>query len=386
MWNRLLFVCVAELALVACSGDARDGNNLTGSPVAGTSTSATGGAGTSVATAGVASPPVGVAGGAGVGQATAGAPPAQPSAGTMAAAGRPAADGGSSGSATAGAAGMPTNAAAGAAGGPTMPVDPAAPAVPKIPEPKGDCPMFTNGTMMIAGLRTQIQAGTPKETKGALLFAWHATAGTAGAAMAGVPAAVRSEITMAGGIVVAPQGNVGGSGRTDIAPPTGAWFIQDLDFADQVVACAVKNHNIDPNRIHATGCSAGGLMSGTFGLMRSQYVASVLPNSGGINFMNSRMLSDKAHGPAALLMHGGSGDNVIVNFGETSMWFGEQNKLAGNKPYMLDCNHSRGHCGAPTSLHTLGWEFMKAHPYNVGASPWAMSPPMNLPDYCKVVQ
>ena len=239
--------------------------------------------------------------------------------------------------------------------------------------------------MMIAGLRAQIQAGTPGDTKGALLFAWHATAGTAGAAMAGVPASVRGEITMGGGIVIAAQGNVSGSGRTDIAPPTAAWFVQDLDFADEVVACAVKNHNIDPNRIHATGCSAGGLMSGTFGLMRSQYVASVAPNSGGINYMGSRKLSDMSHGPAAFLMHGGSGDNVIVNFGETSGWFEAQNKLAANKPFMIDCNHSRGHCGAPSSLHELAWQFMKAHPYDVGASPWAMSTPMGLPDYCKVV-
>lgn len=264
------------------------------------------------------------------------------------------------------------------------PESPAVP-VPKIPEPMGECPSFQSGTSTIGGLRTIVEAGTPGERKGALLFAWHFTAGSARAAMSGVPRSVRNEITEAGGIVVAPQGNVRGAGRTDIAPPTGAWFLQDLDYADLVVACAVKDHNIDPNRIYATGCSAGGLMSGTFGLMRSEYVAAVAPNSGGINFQASRKLSDTSHGPAAFSMHGGGGDNVIVNFGETSGWFEDQNRMAASKPFMVNCDHGRGHCGAPSSLHELAWEFMKAHPYNVMESPWASSPP-DMPSYCKVVE
>jgi len=126
-------------------------------------------------------------------------------------------------------------------------------------------------------------------------------------------------------------------------------------------------------------------MSGTFGLMRSQYVAAVAPNSGGINYMASRMLSDKTHAPASFCMHGGAGDNVIVNFSDTSTWFEAQNRMAANMPFMVNCNHGSGHCGAPSSLHVLAWEFMKAHPYNVGASPWATMMPANLPDYCKVV-
>ena len=166
-------------------------------------------------------------------------------------------------------AGGATAGVGGAAGAGGTPADPALQGIPKIPEPMGECPMFMTGTATIGGLRVQIEAGTPGEAKGSLLFAWHSTAGSAGAAMTGVPASVRTEITMGGGIVVAPQGNVGGSGRTDIAPPTGAWFLEDLEVADLIVACAVKNHNIDPNRIYSTGCSAGGLMSGTLGLMRS---------------------------------------------------------------------------------------------------------------------
>lgn len=368
---------VAAFVLCACGAETPDGAGVLA-----------GSGGTGIALGGGVS---GMSGGAAGARAGNGAAPSGGASGTSAtsagAGGTIAASGTGGGSAAAGAGNGAGGAAAGAGGAIAGGAGgaPAGPPTPRIPEPKGECPNFNSGSAMVGLLRLQIDSGVPKETKGSLLFAWHFTAGTAGAAMAGVPASVRSEITDGGGIVVAPQGNVGGSGRTDIAPPTGAWFVQDLEVADQIVACAVKNHNIDPNRIYSTGCSAGGLMSGTFGLMRSEYVAAVAPNSGGINYMNSRMLSDKTHAPAAFLMHGGTGDNVIVNFGDTSHWFEDQNKLAANKPFMIECNHGLGHCGAPSSLHVQAWEFMKAHPYDVGTSPWASSPPSGLPSYCKVV-
>jgi polyhydroxybutyrate depolymerase len=261
---------------------------------------------------------------------------------------------------------------------------PAGPPEPQIPEPNGECPSFSSGTQTIAGLRTEIDAGSPGATKGAILFYFHGTGGRG--RLSRVPSSIRSEITSEGGLVLAPTGNMGGGGRTDLAPPTGAWFVEDMEWVDHVVACAVRDHNIDPNRIYATGCSAGGLMSGSLGLMRSEYMAAVAPDSGGINYQGSRMLSDPSHGPAAFTMHGGAGDNVIVNFEDTSVWFHEQNKLAENDPYMVDCNHSSGHCGAPTSLRLMYWEFMKAHTFDVQESPWIASPPADLPSYCARVE
>ena len=271
-------------------------------------------------------------------------------------------------------------------GGPPEPSAPPAggDGVPRIPEPPADCPSFMSGSMTIGGLPTEIEAGTPGPTMGALLFSFHGTGGRG--RLASVPASVRAEITSEGGIILAPTGNMGGGDRMDIAPPTGAWFLEDMEYTDLVVACAVRDHNIDPNRIYATGCSAGGLMAGTLGLMRSEYMAAVAPNSGGINWQGSRRLSDASHGPAAFTMHGGTTDNVIVSFQDTSVWFHEQNRSAMNSPFMLDCNHMIGHCGAPSQLHEMAWEFMKAHPYDVGASPWASSPPADLPDYCVVVE
>lgn len=257
------------------------------------------------------------------------------------------------------------------------------PRVPKIPEAPAECPAFRSGTSAILGITATIEAGAPGSVKGAIVFGFH---GTAGAGAGDLPASVKRELMSEGGMLIKPRYNTRRyDAMTDIAPPTGTWYVSDMEWVDRVVACAVKNANIDPNRIYATGCSAGGLMAGSIGLMRSEYMAAVAPNSGGINYMGSRMLSSP-RGPAAFLMHGGSGDSVIINFQTSSQWFEEANKKAATLPYMLDCNHGRGHCGAPTALFEMAWEFFKAHPFNVVDSPWKTQRPANLPTYCKEVE
>jgi len=252
--------------------------------------------------------------------------------------------------------------------------------VPKIPEPSEACPSFQSGSMTVMGMTAAINAGVPGPMKGAIVFGFH---GTAGMGSGNVPPSVQADITSEGGIIVVPRYS---GGQTDIAPPTSTWYVSNMDWVDLLVACAVKNHNIDPNRIYATGCSAGGLMSGSLGLMRSEYMAAVAPNSGGINFAGSRHLSDPSHAPAAFLMNGGAADNVIVNFGQTSEWFAAEALKGANKPYILNCNHGIGHCMAPVSLHEMAWKFMKAHPFNVVESPWKTSPPADLPTYCQVME
>jgi hypothetical protein len=257
---------------------------------------------------------------------------------------------------------------------------PAGGSEPRIPEIKGECPTFKSGSAQVGRLRATMNVGTPGATKGALLFGFH---GTGGAGSASIAPKVQAEITGGGGITVSFRYRSGG--MTDIAPPTGTWFVEDMEVVDQIVACAVKNHNIDPRRIHATGCSAGGLMAGTLGLMRSSYMASVAPNSGGINYMNSRMLQDPARAPAGFTMHGGSADNVIVNFENTSKWFHAQIQKAPAGGFLVDCMHGRGHCGAGNALFEQAWEFMKAHPYGIEKSPFAEGLPSTFPSYCKLV-
>jgi predicted esterase len=253
---------------------------------------------------------------------------------------------------------------------------------PVIPAPSGPCPEFRTGTQTILGLSTEIVAGEPVATKGPLLFTWHGTGGSGRQALFQLPQSVQRDITARGGIVIAPSDNGQTRAGQDVTFVLGVWYDgADLAYADQIVACAVQNHNIDPRQIYVTGCSAGGLMAGVMSLERSSYVAAAAPNSGGITAPTFR-IEDPAHVPAVMTMHGGSTDNVIVNFGDTSRQL--ISTLSPLGAFLVDCNHESGHCGAPASLHEMAWEFMKAHPFGTRPSPYAGGLPADFPEICAI--
>lgn len=254
---------------------------------------------------------------------------------------------------------------------------------PIIPTPSSACPQFTSGTQTIMGLSTVILAGAPGPTKGPLLITWHGTGSNGQQSLAQVPTSVQNDIVQRGGIIVAPTDNGQVRSGTDVTYVLGVWYDgADLDYADLVVGCAVRNHNIDPRRIYTTGCSAGGLMAGTMALERSSYVAAAAPNSGGI--VIAKPLQDPARVPACMTMHGGSSDVVIVSFTDTSMNL--QNALAGTGAFRVDCNTDGGHCGASVQLLERSWDFMKAHPFGTRPSPYEGGLPTNFPSYCTILR
>jgi poly(3-hydroxybutyrate) depolymerase len=157
----------------------------------------------------------------------------------------------------------------------------------------------------------------------------------------------------------------------------------DLDYADHLVACAVQNHNIDPRQIYVTGCSAGGLMTGVMALTRSGYVAAAAPNSGGVS-TPTWMLGEPSHVTPIFAMHGGTNDNVFINFGDSSRALGDQ--IVGAGGLFVECNHMIGHCQAPPDLYEKAWDFMKAHPFGVAPEPFAMGLPSEYPEYCAIYE
>jgi predicted esterase len=249
---------------------------------------------------------------------------------------------------------------------------------PKIPPVNGECPEFKNGTIMVAGHRgIQITVGEANK-KGPIYFFWHGTGGSAGN-VSMVPAQIRNEVIQMGGIIASFNG-ASSSGAEGDCSGTGAHNKADFKAADQIVACAVKNHGIDPRRIYTTGCSAGGLQSGCMAQMRSSYIAASAPNSGGVVFPEKWEDNGK---PAIFTMHGGDSDWVIVTFSETSATLDMNAKQHGS--FVVNCNHGGGHCGAPAPLYLASWRFMKDHPYGV-ESPWKGGIPSGagIPDYCKI--
>jgi len=253
---------------------------------------------------------------------------------------------------------------------------------PIIPPVNGTCPEFRSGTQTIMGLATEIVAGTPGATKGPLLFTWHGTNGSGTGALAQLPQSVQQDIVAQGGLVIAPTDNGQVREGTDVTLILGVWYdVGDLKYADQIVACAVQNHNIDPRRIYVTGCSAGGLMAGAMTLQRSKYVAAAAPNSGG-TVATTGQLQDPQRVPAVFSMHGGASDTVIVNFADTT--HNLENILKPSGAFLVECVHTGGHCGAPASLHELAWVFMKAHPFATKPSPYAGGLPATFPSSCTI--
>ena len=259
------------------------------------------------------------------------------------------------------------------AGPATIPV--ATGPMPTLPAIEGECPEFKNGVIMVAG-HGSIQIAVGEKGKGGpLLFYWH---GTGSSAAEGARFPGNAEIIANGGITAAFNGKSSSGGGGDCSG-TGAHAKADFKAADQIAACAAKNHGIDTRRIYATGCSAGGLQSGCMAMMRSSYLAAAVPNSGGI--VSPQAWQDK-HSPAIFTMHGGPSDMVIVTFSQTSATLDSSAKSHGS--FVVNCNHGGGHCVAPGDLQKAGWQFMKDHPWGITESPWKAGIPMGVPAYCKI--
>jgi hypothetical protein len=260
---------------------------------------------------------------------------------------------------------------AGSGGGPV-----GTPGMPVIPEVTGECPEFRNGTITFGGLGgIAVVAGSKAEGPTApMVFYWHGTGSFSGE-YASMAAAVQRGVVGEGGVLISFQGTTGG----DLLSGTAIFGAGDFMITDQLAACAVKNFNIDPKRIFATGCSAGGLFSGAMAAARSNYMAAAAPNSGGwtapVKFQNDNT-------PALMTIHGAPGvDVVIIDFSNSSKTADDAFKARGG--FVINCNHGGGHCGGGGLAPDI-WEFFKAHPYGTKPSPWAGGLPSGFNSQCKI--
>lgn len=249
---------------------------------------------------------------------------------------------------------------------------------PTIPTITGECPTFETGTITFMGLPgIRLVVGAKAATATApMVFYWHGTGSSSGefTLMAG---AVRSGVEAEGGVLVSFQGTTGG----DALSGTSVFGRSDLELVDQLAACAVRDHNIDPRRIFTTGCSAGGLFATNLAVLRSEYIAAAAPNSGGMTFPQ-QFQSD--YTPALMTVHGAPGrDVVIVDFSNTSAT--ADRTFKGRGGFVVNCNHGGGHCGG-SGLASDIWEFFQAHPYGVepAPSPWTSALPSGFSSDCQI--
>jgi predicted esterase len=240
----------------------------------------------------------------------------------------------------------------------------------------GDCPAFRDSNITFMGLPgIEIQAGAKAAGPTApMVFYWHGTGGFSGeySLQAG---AIHAGAMAEGGVLISFQGTTGG----DLNSGTFIFGAGDLNIADQLVACAVRDHNIDPRRIFATGCSAGGLFSTAQVTLRSSYMAAAAPNSGGYPVLAPAF--ENGYTPALMTVHGAPGlDVVVIDFSQSSALADDIFKGRGG--FVINCNHGGGHCGGGSLAGDM-WTFFKAHPYGVDPHPWS-SLPAGFNSSCKI--
>jgi hypothetical protein len=359
---------LAPLLLAAMSACAGGGGDEAGPAMNGTAGSSGNGSMAGASSA------AGRTGSAGMPMAGAGRSGAAGSAGTLATAGTGAAGTTSvtGGAGAGGAAGTGMGGASGGGSAGTTPFDPSA-GPPDIPMPTSTCPEFRSGNVMFSVMGAQrrvvisMSSAAESMSGGALIFYWHATGGAPSEAQRGLPV---SDVTGEGGIVVAPV-DVSNAG----AFPWLSQFPEHDALFDEVLACAVQKTKIDVKRIHSLGWSAGGIMTTHLSYSRSKYMASVATYSGG----GGGMFQEANNKFAAMIMAGGPGDQLVLNFYTGSMDWQAVLKQAGH--FAMFCDHGGGH-SIPTRRVPDVWQFFKDHPYGTNPSPYAGHIPASIASLC----
>jgi poly(3-hydroxybutyrate) depolymerase len=230
----------------------------------------------------------------------------------------------------------------------------------------------------VLGQQVQLWVGKKQEgVKGPVLFYWHGTGSTSGEALGGLGSGLQ-EIQQQGGLVASF------TTTTKKAQNTGnnVWYTGDFEMADQILACAVEQLNIDTRRVYTAGCSAGGLQAGAMVYGRSSYLAAAMPNSGGTVFPSK--LEDAAHVPALITTHGKMGSDVVAGLEFTMSSLNQTKDIAAKGGFAVDCDHGGGHCASPPAVKAAQWQFLKDHPFGVAPEPYAAGLPASFPMYCKV--
>jgi len=253
-----------------------------------------------------------------------------------------------------------------------------------IPAPTGVCPSFANGSVTFspAGIpaRTaQVYMSAAAQTlHGPLIFYWYATGSGTAEAEYSLGATLQS-IEAAGGIVVAPTADPG-AGEFEWFIVNGSPKMDDFLVADEIVACAAKNTQIDTSHVHSMGMSAGALQTTAFSFTRSAYLASVATYSGGMPSGYSPMIENPANKFAALIFDGGSTDDVYgVDFQAASQTY--FTTLTGSGHFAAICDHGMGH-SIPLDAAPSVAQFFHDNAFGVSPSPYANGLPASFPSYC----
>jgi len=253
---------------------------------------------------------------------------------------------------------------------------------------EGHCPAFAAGKndFFSAGRKRTAYVYLPEQPKGApVVFIFHGQ-GDSGSSIATYFGA--SNITKKyGAIVVSPAYCCANSG-TDCCDMMSVWGYMpfsdhepDLALFDDILSCLDEQFDIDNTRVYATGFSAGALWTTFLLLNRSDYLAATAIFSGGVGQVCDWVLP--AYRTAALLAWGGEQDTYtgFIKFYEMMPALGDKLTEAGH--FVAECDHGLGHT-MPYGSPAWALEFLTAHKWSDGSSPFVHGLSDTFPDYCTI--
>ena len=252
-----------------------------------------------------------------------------------------------------------------------------------LPMVNGACPNIASGPVSVTvnGKAMPWTMWVGAGGGGPVVIYWHGTATNGQEAVSALGAAAIAEVTSQGGVIAAAEVTSGtGANTGDFV-----WTTGDVDYADQIIACAHEKKMIDPHRIHTAGYSAGGLQAVYMWYARSGYIASVTSYSGGAAFINQGPLQDPSNLAPAIAAHGAAGvDTLVLDFAAQSKTWETDVKAKGG--FIIDCNDGSNHLDFAKrfAIAPQVWKFFKDHPFKVGPpEPYTSLP--GFPTYCQIV-
>lgn len=248
---------------------------------------------------------------------------------------------------------------------------------PLLPSATGTCPdLSESGTVTFApsGVTPRmvrvVFSDAAATLDGPLVFFWHGAGGSPTEAEYALGPAAMSAILDAGGVVVAPF--------HDPAAGSLPWYLSlgsdetDLRVADEALACVIESLGIDTHHIHAVGFSAGALHTTQMSFRRAGYLASVVTYSGGLlgRAAPDRDAPDARF--AAMMLHGGESDVVVVEFETTTASYLAAVRREGDFGFV--CDHGMGHT-VPAAARESAWAFLAAHSFGMQPPAYASGLP-----------
>ena len=254
-----------------------------------------------------------------------------------------------------------------------------------LPTAQGSCPTLTNGansiTLNSTAMSWKLWVGTKAATPtGPIVIYWHGTGTNSDEVTEAIGMAGVNEVVSLGGVVAS----------ADVTSNTGT-NTGDVDYADQIIACAMQQLNIDTRHIHTSGYSAGALQVGYMYGARSGYLASAVVYSGGDSGLGAfgggggTTLVDPTNLAPVIGAHGSTSGDFLA--GSTTSW---EQTLRTSGTFVIDCDDGGSHVDI-TRLINLGpsaWQFFKDHPFKVGMpDPYAGGIPASFPasSNCSIV-